>query len=121
MTIDISVGTVGAACTVATLAGKIVHSLFSSALEKRDDRIAAMEKASDDKDRELEGAFKAVRDTQKTLFDKLDAAHNDLQAYKLHVAEHYVGEAKLEKLIAPVLTRLDSIERDLRRERGGVA
>lgn len=103
MTIDVSVGTVGAACTVATLAGKIIHSLFSSALEKRDGKLE-----------ELNSAFKAARDTQRVLFEKLDTHHKEFQDYKLHVAETYLVEAKMEKLVAPILSRLDSIERDLR-------
>ena len=103
MTIDISVGTVGAACTVATLVGKIVHSLFTSALEKRDDKIE-----------ELNGAWKATRETQRVLFEKLDVHHKEFQDYKLHVAETYLVEAKMEKLVAPILSRLDGIERDLR-------
>lgn len=117
MTIDISVGSVGAACAVVTLAGKIIHSLVAGALEKRDDRIGVLEKAGADKDRELEGAFRAVRDTQKTLFEKLDNHHREFQDYKLSVAEKYVGAAALKELLAPLVSRLDSIEHDLRKER----
>ncbi len=110
MTIEITLGTVSTALAIAGTAGKIIHSLVNVALEKRDLKLA-----------ELEGALKAAREvdasTRRILFDKLDAQHNALQDYKLHVAEHYVGEAKLEKLIAPILTRLDGIERDLRGER----
>lgn len=114
MTIDFSVGTVGAACAVATLTGKIVHSLFAGALEKRDSRIEALEKAVADKDRELEGAFKVVKDTQKLLFEKLDSHYKELQDYKLSVAKEYVATGALKELLAPIVTRLDSIEHDLR-------
>lgn len=110
MTIEITLGTVSTALAIIGTAGKIVHSLVNIALEKRDAKLL-----------ELEGSLKAARETdaatRRILFDKLDAQHNALQDYKLHVAEHYVGEAKLEKLIAPILTRLDGIERDLRGDR----
>lgn len=117
MTIDITFGTVSAALGVATAVGKVVHSLVNVALEKRDGRIAALEATNESKARELESAFRVVKDTQKTLFDKLDALTHDHQAYKLHVAETYIGEAKIEKLVAPILERLSRIEDDLRRER----
>lgn len=106
MTIEITLGTVSTALGIAGAAGKIIHSLVNVALEKRDDKI-----------RELEGAHRAVRDTQSTLFGKLDALHREHQDYRLHVAETYIGEAKIEKLIMPILQRLDNIERDLRGER----
>lgn len=117
MTIDISVGSVGAACAAATLVGKVVHSLVASALEKRDDRISALEKSGADKDRELEGAFKAVKDTQKLLFEKLDNHHREFQEYRLVVAEKYVAAGSLKEMLAPLVARLDSIEHDLRGSR----
>lgn len=103
MTLDISVSTVGAACTVATLTGKIIHSIVVGALEKRDDRIKALE---DDR--------VGLKATQSVLFNKLDKQTDEFAGYKLHVAETYIAEAKLEKIIAPVVNRLERIEDDLR-------
>lgn len=106
MTIEITLGTVSTALAIAGTAGKIIHSLVNVALEKRDAKIT-----------ELEGAHRAVRETQSILFGKLDTLHREHQDYRLHVAETYIGETKIEKLLLPVLQRLDNIERDLRGER----
>lgn len=106
MTIEITPGTVSATLGIAGVVGKIIHSLVNVALEKRDEKI-----------KELEGAHRAVRDTQGTLFGKLDQLHREHQDYRLHVAETYIGEAKIEKLFAPVISRLERIENDLRGDR----
>lgn len=64
-----------------------------------------------------DGQIQSLRATQATLFGKLDAVTLELHNYKLHVAETYVNEAKLEKLLDPISRRLESIENDLRTER----
>ena len=56
----------------------------------------------------------AVKSTQKTLFLKLDEVTKEFNEYKLHVAEHYMAEAKLEKMLLPIERRLEAIEDDLR-------
>jgi hypothetical protein len=114
LVIDVSVGTVGAVCTVATLIGKAVHGLVGTALEKRDEKIKQIESESVKKSLELEGAFRAARDTQKILFEKLDAHHKELQDYKLSVAERYVAAGALKEMLAPLVARLEGIEHDLR-------
>lgn len=106
MTIDLTLGTVSATLGIAGGIGKIIHSLVNVALEKRDDKI-----------KELESAHRAVRETQGTLFGKLDALHREHQDYRLHVAETYIGEAKIEKLLGPIVNRLERIENDLRGDR----
>jgi hypothetical protein len=106
MTIDISPGTVSATAAVVGVAAKIVHSLVGAALEKRDEKL-----------REIESAFKAVKATEVKLFEKLDGAHKELSEFKLHAAETYMAEAKMEKVIAgafaPILDRLSRIENRL--------
>ncbi len=128
MVLDISVGSVSAACAVAGLTGKLVHWLVAGALEKRDTRIGELEKSLRTKDadieksmalkdRELEGAFKVVKDTQKLLFQKLDEHYKEFQDYRLIVAEKYVAAAALKEILAPLVSRLESIEHDFRQER----
>lgn len=56
-----------------------------------------------------------LRAGQKILFEKLDSQTSALQDYKLHVAETYVAEAKLEKMFLSLNSRLDSIERWMRK------
>lgn len=56
----------------------------------------------------------AVKMTQKVIFDKLDSVTKELHEYKLHVAETYVNQAALEKILAPIERRLEAIEDDLR-------
>lgn len=55
-----------------------------------------------------------IKSTQKILFGKLDEANKSLSEYKLHVAETYVNQAALEKLLSPIERRLGSIEEDIR-------
>ena len=108
MTLEISYGAVGAACTVIGLAGKVVHGLVANALEARDRAIADLEKRRSED-------VAALKATQKILFEKYDLVCDDLQAYKLHVAETYVNQAALEKLLLPIERRLETIEQDLRK------
>lgn len=97
---DIS-GWLTAAATVAGVIGTAGAAFVQIALSTRDQRIASLASG------------------QKILFDKLDAAVAELHAYKLHVAETYVNEAKLEKLLDPINRRLENIENDLRRKNPG--
>jgi hypothetical protein len=121
LTIEVTLGTVVELCTVGGVVSAVVHWLVSAALKDRDTRIAALEESAK-RDREaaekratadhleLESAFKAARDTQRTLFEKLDSLHRELTDYKLQVAEKYVGAAQLKELLAPLITRLERIE-----------
>lgn len=83
------------AAVIGTAAAAFLHEAFAS----RDMQLQAM------------------KNTQGVLFAKLDAVTQELHLYKLHVAETYVNEAKLEKLLDPINRRLESIENDLRQER----
>ena len=66
----------------------------------------------------LEGDLNAHIITAKTaervLFSKLDTTTRELQDYKLYVAETYVNQAALEKMLHPIERRLEAIENDLR-------
>ena len=55
----------------------------------------------------------AVKVTQKLLFEKYDKLNSDFNDYKLHVAETYIADAKLEKILRPIERRLEAIEDDL--------
>ena len=61
--------------------------------------------------------IQSMRNSQNVLFNKLDAVVLELHEYKLHVAETYVNEAKLEKLFDPINRRLENIEDGLRDDR----
>lgn len=58
-----------------------------------------------------------VRATQKVLFEKHDNIVNQLQTYKLHVAETYVNREILREQLLPINKALDSIQQELRDER----
>jgi hypothetical protein len=91
---DISSGWVDAGAAVSavvvTIAGAWIHSAFAS----RDERLVAL------------------KGTQTILFDKLDIVTKALQDYKLHVAETYVNQAALQKMIDPIDRRLENIEKE---------
>jgi hypothetical protein len=93
-------GWLTAAASVAGVLGTASAALMHNALASRDEQISSL------------------RTGQKIAFDKIDAQSRDLHEYKLHVAETYVNEAKLEKLFDPINRRLESIEKGLRDERG---
>lgn len=95
---EINSGWVSAGCAVSGLVVTVAGFWIRSAFEARDGQIAA------------------VKVTQKLLFDKLDTQTRELQEYKLHVAETYVNQAALEKLLTPIERRLENIEKDLRGE-----
>lgn len=115
MTVELTWGALGASCAVAGLAGKIVHGLFSAALLTRDEKIKEIREDLARKKTDHDADVAALKATQKILFDKLDALSADLQRYKLHVAETYVNQAALEKLLVPIERRLETIEKDLRK------
>lgn len=130
MTVDITPASITVTVTVIGAFAKLVHWLVSremdraekavaEALEHRDERIKALELAVAAKDRELEGAFKAVKDTQRTLFEKLDNDRERFHKYQLDVAEKYVATNALKEMLGPLVTRLENIEHDLRNN-GGV-
>ncbi len=93
---EINSGWVSAIGTVSgvgiTLAGMWLRSAFAA----RDEQIAA------------------AKSTTKVIFEKLDAVTHDLQAYKLHVAETYVNQAALQKMLDPIDRRLENIEKEMR-------
>lgn len=105
----ITAGWVEAAATVATMVAGLAGAWLHSAFSQRDAKII-----------ELEGAHRATRETQGTLFGKYDTVHLELQSYKLHVAETYVNQAALQKMIDPIDRRLENIEKELR-QRGASA
>jgi len=114
MIVELSWQAVTGTAIIGTLLCKIIHGLVSSALEKRDTRITGLCEDIDYSITERNKLIGAIKLTQKTLFDKFDAALKELNVYKLHVAETYVNEAKLEKLLAPIHRQLEAIESDLR-------
>lgn len=130
MIVEVTLGTVVELCTVGGVVSAVVHWLVSAALKDRDVRIAALEEAArkqnqatekkETADRlELESAFRAARETQKVLFEKLDATHRELTEYKLRVAETYVATANLKEMLAPIVSRLDRIEDHMPGSRSG--
>lgn len=99
----LNAGWVSAAATVLTFLVSIAGMWLRSAFAARDEVIVN------------------TRSTQKTLFEKLDVVARELQDYKLHVAETFVNQAALQKMIDPLDRRLEAIEKDLRgRGVGGV-
>lgn len=62
-------------------------------------------------------ALSAQKATQKILFEKYDAVCDDLQDYKLRVAETYVNQAALEKALNPINESLKEIRHELQEER----
>lgn len=133
MTIEITPASVTITIAVGGAAAKIVHWLVGLALERRDaaikaafDRAVEAEETAGEaikvaltaKEREMDelrGAYRAIKETQGKLFEKHDFVVRELNEYKLHVAERYVGEEKLEKLFAPLVNRLEGIETEMRR------
>lgn len=96
---EISPAWVGASATVVGVVATVATNLVRSAFAERDVQIAA------------------TKATQKILFDKLDTQARELHEYKLHVAETYVNQAALEKMLHPIERRLEAIENDLRGDR----
>lgn len=65
----------------------------------------------------VDGAIKAVKATQKLLFEKHDSTERELQNYKLHVAETYVNREVLREQLAPINAGLKEIRDELRQDR----
>lgn len=95
---EISAGWVSAVAAVGSVITAVAGMWIRSAFTARDEQIIA------------------TKTTQKILFGKFDTVNEDLQKYKLHVAETYVNQAALEKLLSPIERRLENIEKDLRQE-----
>ena len=97
---DISPGWASAAAAVTSLVGGgLVRWVYGSLKDQKEDHAAEL---------------KSVRETVRTLFTKYDDVDDKLQAYKLHVAETYVNQSALEKMLAPIQRQLSDIEKDLR-------
>lgn len=107
MVVEISWPAVSAGCVVLTLVGKVLHGIAMAAFESRDSEIRALRT-------KLETDIAAVKTTQKLQFDKYDAVARELQEYKLHVAETYVNQAALQKMLDPIDRRLENIEKEMR-------
>lgn len=101
---EISAQWFGAGITAAVAVGGVLVRWTHSAV--RDERDAR------------ERDIAALKATQKVLFDRYDKLSEDFNDYRLHVAETYVAEAKLEKMFEPLNRRLENIEEGLRAERG---
>lgn len=105
---EINPGWVSAGAAVGGLVVTVAGFWIRSAFENRDERIKALETLHI-------ADTTALKTTQTLLFAKLDTQNHELQNYKLHVAETYVNQAALEKLLGPIERRLETIEGDLRR------
>lgn len=134
MTIEVSWPAVSAGCTVLGLVGGAIGKIIANAFEARDSKIKGLEDALPiataalrrDFDQELERMEKAhehvvegLRSSIKLLFEKNDARALELQNYKLHVAENYVGMSALKDMLAPIVLQLREIEKDLRERKKG--
>lgn len=117
MTIELSWPAAASACAVLTILGKVVHGLVGTALESRDEAINVLRKDLEKKKVDHDVDVVALKATQKTLFERIDSQARELQNHKLHVAETYVNQAALEKLLVPIERRLEMIEKDLREPR----
>ena len=109
---------VSAGAAVAALSVTVAAMLIRNAFSTRDEAIRKLQKQrEDDKktyDKECEKDTENNRETARTLFGKIDENRQELADYKLHVAETYVNQAALEKLLGPIERRLESIEEDIR-------
>lgn len=65
----------------------------------------------------VDNSVKAVKVTQKLLFDKHDEVVKDTNALRLHVAETYVSRGALKEQLAPIMEGLKEIRDELRQER----
>ncbi len=105
---------VGAIGVLFGIASVVIGWFVKSLMERFKDRI-----------RELSEDVKNARETQKTLFGKIDSLNKDIQDQRLamskemqdqrvHVAETYVSETALEKTMAPMREMLDDIRQQLK-------
>ena len=65
----------------------------------------------------VDASVKAVKATQKLLFEKHDAAVAETHALRLHVAETYVSRNALKEQLAPIMEGLKEIRDELRQDR----
>jgi len=57
--------------------------------------------------------FRTLRSELRDIGDEHRETDKDLQAYKLHVAEHYATSSDMKTLIEAVFKKLDRIEEKL--------
>lgn len=65
----------------------------------------------------VDNSVKAVKVTQKLLFEKHDEVVKDTNALRLHVAETYVSRGALKEQLEPIMGALKEIRDELRQER----
>jgi len=65
----------------------------------------------------VDNSVKAVKGTQKLLFDKHDASVREVHELRLHVAETYVSRSALKEQLAPIMDGLKEIRDELRQDR----
>ena len=65
----------------------------------------------------VDSSVKAVKVTQKLLFEKHDEVVKDANALRLHVAETYVSRGALKEQLAPIMDGLKEIRDELRQDR----
>ncbi len=65
----------------------------------------------------VDSSVKAVKVTQKLLFDKHDEVVRDANSLRLHVAETYVSRGALKEQLAPIMDGLKEIRDELRQDR----
>lgn len=113
MTLEISWPAVGTGCVVLTFVGKVIHGVFSAALERRDDAIKGLVNDLAKKKTDHDADVSALRATQKILFEKLDNQAKEFHQYQLHVSESYVNREVLREALAPIKESLKDIRDDL--------
>lgn len=64
-----------------------------------------------------ESRITEVKRTQAALFEKHDHMVQDLQSYKLYVAEKFINREMLREQLAPINKALEKIDTDLREMR----
>lgn len=106
MIVEISWGSIAAGLGVAGTLGEALRRFVNR-------EIASCEKAVADLKQQHEDDVNKLRESVKTLFGKHDAVVKELNDYKLHVAETYVNQAALEKMLQPMERRLERIEESL--------
>lgn len=107
LTVQIDWSAIVGICTLLAVIGGAISWFTHNALDSIKDNIEALRRLHVDD-------LTSMRAATKLLFEKYDLLNSDMQHYKLHVAETYVNQAALEKILLPIERRLDSIENELR-------
>lgn len=110
MVIEVNWGVAASAVGVVGGIAKVVHYVVGRALDERDQAIKTVRA-------EFQRAEECLKENQRKVWEKYDALVREFQDYKLHVAETYVCEAKVEKVLAPLVERLKAIEEEMRDRR----